>query len=637
MLTPHARAQLEALATTALPGGQLLPGADARTVEAAERLLAALPAVAQAGFPQLLRALDARALLSYRRRFTELPFGRRVEVLDALDRNEATRLLLRGLLTPLKLAYFDDPAVYAKLGCRYTVDRPARLEHARWREQIADAATLPAGEALECDVVVVGTGAGGAPIAAELARRGHAVLLLEEGAHFTRLDFDGRALGAMKKMYRNSGVTVAFGNTAIPIPIGRGVGGTTLINSGTCFRLPPSVLAAWRDAGLADFTPDALAPHYEEVERLLEVGPSSAAALGKPAQLIAKGCDALGYSHHPLARNAPGCDGQGLCCFGCPTDAKRSTNVSWVPKALDRGAQLLTGFKVEQVLVERGAAVGVKGRSAAGELTVRAKVVVLACGALMTPVLLLQNGLANNSGQVGKNLSIHPASAALAVYDESINPMRTVPQGYAIDEFADEGLYFEGGTTPLELTAASIGGYGPAFMSLMEQFDRTFNFGFMVKDTSRGRVTVGRDGSPRITYWLNDADLQQLHRGFSILSRVYFAGGATEVQLPIMGHTRFRSLRDVEAFEASSIAARHVDLTAYHPLGTAKMGVDPLRSVVDGTHETHDVTSLFICDGSAVPSSLGVNPQLTIMAMSLRAAEFVHRRVERLSRLSAGA
>lgn len=637
MLSPDARAQLEVLAATVLPAGQLLPGADGRTVASAERFLEALPSAMRAAFPQLLRALDARALLGFRRRFAALPFGRRLEVLDALERNEATRLLLRGLLTPLKLAYFDDPAVYAKLGCRYLVERPARLEHARWREQIADAATLPTGEQLECDVVIVGTGAGGAPLAAELARRGHAVLLLEEGAHFTRLDFDGRALGAMKKMYRNSGVTVAFGNTAIPIPIGKGVGGTTLINSGTCFRVPDAVLQRWRDEGLSAFTPDALAPHYEEVERLLEVGPSTKAALGKPAELIARGCDALGYSHHALARNAPGCDGQGLCCFGCPTDAKRSTNVSWVPKALERGAQLLTGFKVEQVLVERGAAVGVRGVSAAGALTVRAKVVVLACGALMTPVLLQQNGLADTSGQVGRNLSIHPASAALALYDESVNPSRTVPQGYAIDEFADEGLYFEGGTTPLELTAASLGGYGPGFMALMEQFDRTFNFGFMVKDTSRGRVTPGADGSPRISYWLNDADLRQVQRGFSILSRVYFAGGAKEVQLPVMGHTRLRSLRDVEAFEGSRLAARHVDLTAYHPLGTAKMGVDPLRSVVDGTHETHDVHHLFICDGSAVPSSLGVNPQLTIMAMSLRAAEFIHRRVEKLSQLSAAA
>lgn len=624
------RAQLEVLAATVLPAGRLLPAADARTIARAENLLSHLPPAVGAGYARLLLALDARALVMHRARFASLPLGRRLEVLHALDGNEATRLLLRGLLAPIKLGYFDDPHVFEQLGCRYSIDPPKVLEHARWREQVMDAATLPDGESLECDVVIVGTGAGGAPLAFELARRGHAVLLLEEGAHYTRRDFNGRALEAMNKMYRNNGATVAFGNTAIPIPIGRGVGGTTLINSGTCFRVPDEVLGHWREAGLTEFTPDALAPHYEDVERLLEVGPSSKAALGKPAELIAKGCDALGYSHHPLKRNAPGCDGQGLCCFGCPTDAKRSTNVSYVPAALERGAQLLTGFKVEKILTENDAAVGVAGSAGGSRVTVRARVVVLSCGSLMTPVLLQQNGLANTSGQVGRNLSIHPASAALALFPESINPSRTVPQGYAIDEFTDEGLYFEGGTTPLDITAVSLTGFGPSFVSLMEQFDHSFNFGFMVKDTSRGRVTAGRDGSPNIRYWLNDADLKKVQRGFSILARVYFAAGAAEVQFPVMGHERLRSLADVERFERSSLAARHVDLTAYHPLGTARMGVNPLESVVDGTHETHDVHNLFICDGSAVPSSLGVNPQLTIMAMSLRAAEFVHRRLERL-------
>ncbi|MFO0559922.1 MAG: GMC family oxidoreductase [Polyangiales bacterium] len=631
-LSEGQRALLSALASAALPAGAILPAANERTIERAERFLSELPPSVSSAYAKLLFALDATALWLRRGRFIALSMDDRLAVLDALERHELSRLALRGLLSVLKFAYFDDPAVFAKLGCRYVIDPPQRLEHARWREQVMDASEWPAGEELECDVVIVGTGAGGAPMAAELARRGHAVLLLEEGAHFTRLDFNGRALPMMKKMYRDAGATVAFGNTAIPVPIGRGVGGTTLINSGTCFRVPESVLARWRDEGLREFTADALAPHFDEVERRLEVAPSSKRALGRPAELIARGCDALGYSHHPLARNAPGCDGQGLCCFGCPTDAKRSTNISWVPLALDRGAQLLTGMKVERVLIERGAAVGVVGVTAAGQsLTVRAKSVVLSCGALMTPVLLLQNGLANRSGELGKNLSIHPASAVVGVFDESIDPSRTVPQGYAIDEFKDEGLYFEGATTPLDLTAMTLTGHGPSYMALMEQFDRSFNFGFMVKDTSRGRVTAGRDGRPRLTYWLNEADTKRVRRGFSILSRVMFAAGASEVQTPIMGHERLRSIEDVERMERRDFAARHVDLTAYHPLGTARMGVDPLRSVVDHTHETHDVHNLFVCDGASVPSALGVNPQITIMAMSLRAAEFVHRRVERMN------
>ncbi len=633
-LSAAERDQLELLARTALTPGRLLPGADGDTVRRTEAFLATLPHAWGEGYRRLLLALDAQALLQFRHRFAGLPLGRRLEVLAALERGEASRLALRGLLTPLKLAYFDDPRVYAALGCRYTVPPPAVVERPRWRAQVMDAAALPPGEALECEVVVVGTGAGGAPLAASLAERGHAVLLVEEGAFFTRADFTGRPVDMLRTLYRQGGATLAFGNTAIPIPLGRAVGGTTLINSGTCFRPPAPVLAAWRAQGLTGFTEAALAPYFEAVEAELGVAPSSPEALGAAARIIARGCDALGYSHHPLARNAPGCDGQGLCCFGCPTDAKRSTNVSYVPRALDHGAQLVTGLRIDRVLVEGDAAVGVEGLATVGpsgvaqRVTVRAKVVVLACGALATPVLLEQSGLCQGSGQLGRNLSIHPASAGLAVFDESVQPTRAVPQGYAVDEFAGEGLYFEGAQTPLDLTAATLTGFGPAYVSLMEQFDRTLTFGFMVKDTSRGRVTAGAGGAPRITYRVGEGDRAKLQRGFGLLARIFFAAGAREVHLPVLGHERLGSLRDVEALEAATVPARHMDLSAYHPLGTARLGVNPLTSVVGPNHEAHDVINLFISDGSAVPSSLGVNPQVTLMALALRAADAVHQRLE---------
>jgi choline dehydrogenase-like flavoprotein len=636
MLTQSERSQLELLATTALPAGRLLPGASANTIHRLESFLGELPPAFLAGYRRLLITLDAQSLIQTRTRFAKLPFGRRVEVLEKLENGETTRLLLRGLLAPLKLAHFDDPSVYKALGCRYGVEPPVGRERARWHEQILDASTLSDGESLECDVVVVGTGAGGAPMAKALAQRGHAVLLIEEGEHFTRQDFNGRAVPMMKKMYRQGGATVAFGNTAIPVPIGRGVGGTTLINSGTCFRLPREVLASWRADGLSAFTEDSLDPFYEEVEDVLGVAPSSTAALGAPAKIIARGCDALGYSHHPLLRNAPGCDGQGLCCFGCPTEAKRSTNVSYVPLALEKGAQLLTGLRVERVLTERDSAVGVTGVTTNGgkKLTVKAKVVVLACGTLNTPALLERSGLCATSGQLGRNLSIHPASGALGVFDEEVHAARTVPQGYAIDEFKNEGLYFEGAQVPLDLTAASVSGSGPAFVSLMEQFNHSFNFGFMVKDTSRGRVFGGANGEPSLRYSVNEHDRALLQRGFAILARVFFAAGAREVRMPVLGFDRLRSLDDVKKFEGAKVPARHMDLTAYHPLGTARMGVAPLSSVVDETNEAHDVHNLFISDGSAVPSSLGVNPQVTLMAMSLRASGFVHKRLEHLSRHS---
>ena len=624
------RLTLTALGEAALPPGRLFPGAGAGTLPKLERALATWPPAVTTGYRGLLWVLEAAARATTGRAFAALPLGRRLEVLRSLERVEATRLAVRGLLSPLKMAHFDDPGIHAALGCRYHLERPQKLETPRWRDQVVAGQGLSDGESLECEVVVVGTGAGGAPLAAKLAARGHAVLLIEEGEYLTRKDFNGRPFEMMQKMYRDSGATIAVGNTFIPVPTGKGVGGTTLINSGTCFRVPESTLVEWRTtSGLPELTMAHLDPFYREVERFLEVGPSQKDVIGPIGDLIARGCDALGYSHHPLARNAPGCDGQGLCCFGCPTDAKRSTNVSYVPAALEKGAQLITGLRVERLLLEGDRAVGVEGVAAAAggprRISVRAKVVVLAMGALGTPAFLLRQGLCNRSGQVGRNLSIHPATAALAVFDQPVRPFDTVPQGYAIDEFHDEGILFEGSSLPLQITATMTPGYGPAYTALMEAAPRTTLFGFMVKDSSRGRVSVGPRGDLRLRYWLNGKDLGKLRRGLGILARVFFAAGARTVLPPVAGWEALHSLDDVARFEAARYPARHVDLTAYHPLGTCQMGADAGRSVVGTSSESHDLRGLFVCDGSALPGSPGVNPQLTIMAMSLRAADFVER------------
>ncbi len=629
--TPRRRAL--AVARAALPPSGRFGGADEGTLTRLDAMLADAPAL-QRAFVSGLLAIDAAARLQTGRPFEALPLGAQLGVLRSLGSTEGAHLVLRGVLTALKAAYFDDAALLRELGCSSRIENAPRPERARWLEQVVDASTL-GDDALTCDVVVVGTGAGGAPLAHSLAARGHAVLMVEEGQYHQRADFTGRPLQMMRKLYRDDGATIALGNTAIPIPIGKGVGGTTLINSGTCFRVPEAVLSNWRAEGLTDFSSATLGPYFDEVERVLGVGPSSRAALGLTAEVIARGCDTLGWSHHPLARNAPGCDGQGLCCFGCPTDAKRSTNVSWVPMALERGANLVTGLAVDRVLVERDRAVGVSGLHAGRRVTIRASVVVLACGSLLTPVLLQKNGLGRLSGQLGRNLSIHPASFAVGVFDDDIAGWRSVPQGYAIDQFSSEGLYFEGAAVPLDLTAMSMTGFGPSFMSLMDRFTNLLTFGFMVKDQSRGRVTMGGKGKPQIRYWLNEHDRAQVQRGFGLLARVYFAAGAREVHLPVLHHERLESVADVERFERASVAARHVDLTAYHPLGTARMGVDPLRSVVNPDHELHDLPNLFVSDGSVMPSSLGVNPQVTIMAMALRAAEAIDVRLARLQRKAA--
>ncbi len=620
-LSARETASLIAVAEAAIPAGRFVPAAGAATVDKVVEFLAHTPALL-GGYRALLAGLDGAAWLHHRRPLTRLTPEARVALLQRWRRaGLGRRTAVRALVTPLKVAHFDDPALYRALGCAYQFEAPAgEARSAYLRQRVHDAGALTEDPQLECDVVVVGTGAGGAVVGKELAEAGLAVILVEEGRYFDRTDFTGRPFAAQRAMYRRAGATVAVGNTVIPIPVGRTVGGSTTINSGTCYRAPDRVLRAWQhELGLGPLGPDQLAPHYDRVEAVLGVAPARAEFLGGNARVIARGCDALGLrAHHPLRRNAPDCDGKGVCCFGCPTDAKRSTNVSYVPLALRAGAELFTGARVEQVRLEAGRATGVVARTAAGvAVTIRARAVVIAAGALETPRLLARQGLGAGSSQLGRNLSIHPATGLLAEFDEPITGWDGIPQGYAIEDLHDEGILFEGAATPLEMTMSQVQEVGPALTALAEGFDRVATFGFMVEDSSRGVV---RAGEPAITYWLGDADLARLKRGVDVLARVFFAAGARVVWTPVAGFERLTSVDQLGALRAAHVRASDLDLSAYHPLGTARMGVDPQRSVVGLDHQVHDTPGLYVIDGAAVPTSLGVNPQVTIMALATRAA-----------------
>jgi choline dehydrogenase-like flavoprotein len=344
--------------------------------------------------------------------------------------------------------------------------------------------------------------------------------------------------------------------------------------------------------------------------------------LGGNGRVIARGCNALGFTRHgPLKRNAPACDGQGVCCFGCPTDAKRSTNVSYVPLALRAGAELFAQAKMRRIIVEGGRARGVVATTRDGHaLTVRAKSVVIACGSILTPLVLAREGLAGRSGQLGKNLSIHPAAGALAEFDEQILPWKGIPQGYAIEDLHDEGILYEGVMVPLEMTMSVTQLIGPELVRLAESFDHVASFGFLVEDSSRGSVREVM-GQPVISYWLGEADVAHIKRGLDVLAQIYFAAGARRVHLPVAGFDVLESVDDLARLRRANLHARDLDLSAYHPLGTARMGIDPASSVVGPDHQCHDTPGLYVVDGASVPSALGVNPQVTIMAMATRAAE----------------
>jgi choline dehydrogenase-like flavoprotein len=465
---------------------------------------------------------------------------------------------------------------------------------------------------LDADVCVIGAGAGGAVAAAELAEGGARVVLLEQGLDHDPDRFTARPLEMLGQLYRDGGQTATLGSPPILLPLGRGIGGTTLVNSGTCFRIPAPLLERWRrDYGL-ELDGSALDRCYERVERALSVAEVTPELAGANAAIARRGAERLGWSHGYLRRNARGCVGSGVCAFGCPTSAKQHTGITYIPRARAAGARIVTGADVRRILVEGGQACGVQARLADRRaLEVRAPRIVLAAGTIHTPLLLARSTLGRESGQLGRNLVLHPATAAFALMDEIVDMARGVPQSFYVDEFAAQGILFESVAGPPAYVAMALPLTGARHAAAMASYRHLAQFGLMVSDSSRGHVRIGagRSARPLIRYDLAEADVVKFRIGLLRLQELFEAAGAREVYLPLAPGTTPERLR-----------ARDLKLLAFHPLGTARADTDPARGVLDCDLRVHGVRGLYVADGSVMPSSLGVNPQLTIMALATRLA-----------------
>ncbi|MEA2123763.1 MAG: hypothetical protein QOI80_545 [Solirubrobacteraceae bacterium] len=446
------------------------------------------------------------------------------------------------------------------------------------------------------DVCVIGTGAGGAPVARALAEAGAKVAVLEEGSEHALDTLTARPRDMLPQMYRDAGQTATLGTPPIVLPLGRALGGSTLVNSGTCFRAPEAVLRRWRE----DLDLELEPRHYAQVEQEIHVSRVTEDIAGRNALVAKRGAEALGWSGHFLDRNAKGCVGSGVCAFGCPVGAKQHTGQTYMTWAKEAGAQVHTGVKARRV--ERGQVL-------ADGLTITAETVVVAAGTLHTPGLLRNSGIRHPA--IGRNLSIHPATAAWALMDEEVDMAKGVPQSYCVDEFTDEGLMFEGVGGPPDYLAMAVPFTGDRHREVMLNYRRIAQFGLMVSDTSRGRIR-----GPIVRYDLNRADADTIVRGIERVAELLFAAGARRVFVPIAGTpvlTRPMPLR---------ARRRDLKLMAFHPLGTARAG---RGGVLDENLKVRDWDGLYVCDGSAVPTALGVNPQMTIMALATRLGEHLCR------------
>jgi choline dehydrogenase-like flavoprotein len=631
-LSPLSAAQsdtLRAAAEVCIVAGEHIPPVDEETARGAAAFMGGLPHSARLGVRLALGSLDAFSRLRYGRRFSSLSFSRRQGIVEGSAVLGPPQALLEAVAAPIKAAHFGREDYLSAVGAPSFVHE-VREPKPSYLQQVTPPEALES-HTLEAEVVVIGTGAGGAAIAARLAEEGRAVALLEAGRYYHREDFSGSPVRRSQRFWSQRGMTFGVGNCLTSIPLGKLVGGTTTINSGTCYRTPDAVLQEWRGLGFpADFEPEAFARWLDPVMEELQVAPADRRYLGRIADVVGRGADALQLEHGPLPRNAPGCDGQGTCIFGCPTDAKRSANVSWVPRALRAGAELFTGLRARRLLMRNGRVVGVfaSGTDDSGvarELTIKAEAVVVACGTIASPVLLGDNDI--RLPALGRNLSVHPGFGMYVLNEEDGAPWSAIPQGYGVKGHGLRGVMFEGFYLPPQHAALALPAIGSELTRWLDRPGRVDQFGFMVRDDNNGRVRRLPTGGFVIHKSLSTRTVHRLQRGSALLAELLLRGGGEAVYTCVGDVGAVHSVAEARAINGLRLRAQDFRILGAHPLATCRMGASPDDSVVDFEHRVHGTENLYVVDGASVPSSLGVNPQVTIMAMALRAGDLLDERL----------
>jgi long-chain-alcohol oxidase len=636
-LTSKQKRALEAICDTFAPAGDGWPSAAEMGV--ADAIASALPDPEITGRPepllQLLNIWDSRlhSVFAARRiaKFSSLPAEMRIgSLLNWADSALAQR---RGAFQALRKA----------IGYLYVMlTGPNGTANPAWGKfgypgplgtQRPDAArplraVTPDREMhLTADVCVVGSGAGGGAAAAVLAAAGKEVVVLEAGGYFDDADFDGAELAGFQRLYLDQGFA-ATADHSVGLLAGECVGGGTVVNYCTSFRTPDEVRTEWAAAGVQWFTGDEYSRSMDAVCERLHVNVEHNRVSAREA-VFERGLRALRWHAEAMPRNVIGCEqGKicGYCGLGCAIGAKQSTAKTYLADAQACGAKIFANTRATRVRIDNGVATGLEARTKAGHgVTVRCKAVVVACGAIHTPALLLRSGLRN--ANIGRHLHLHPVSNVCGVFEEEIRPWEGTMQAIYSDEHrrmtGNFGVKYE--TTALQpvIASAVIPWREPGqYRSLLGKLAHTSGIGVLLRDRDSGSVGVDRTGWPVTNYRLSEFDRNHLRKGFIGAARILEAAGARLIYSP---HAKFCSYEpggrgSLDSFtrdmDAAGWRSGQLALFSFHIMGTARMGSSARNAATNPEGETWEARNLYVMDGASFPSASGVNPMISIEAIA---------------------
>jgi choline dehydrogenase-like flavoprotein len=479
---------------------------------------------------------------------------------------------------------------------------------------------------LDCDVVIVGSGAGGGAAAGVLAGAGLDVVVVETGDYYDDEDFDGSELKALTRYYM--GAPNATHDQSVSLIAGSCLGGGTVVNYSTSFRTPDEVRAEWAAQGVPAFTSEEYTASLDAVCDRLGVNQEHNEPSTRERKLQ-EGCVKLGWHVDAMPRGVRRCaQGKecGYCGLGCRVGAKQSVVKTWLADAHQAGTRLVVRTRVDRVQIRDGAARGVEGRTVEGHrLQINSRAVIVACGAIHTPALLKRSGLQNPN--IGKHLHLHPASAVFGVFDEELRPWEGVMQALYSDQHRDldggYGLKYETAANhPHLFLQFAPWRSGREHFTLMQGLSGSVALGTLLRDRDGGEVRVGRDGEPVVRYRLSDYDAGHLRTGIDGAAQILEAAGARRIFTsqnkwvsydPGVSGSRERFMAEADA---AGYGSGQVVLGSFHIMGSARVGGSPAISACDPTGQTWDVRDLIVMDGSSFPSASGVNPQISIQAIA---------------------